>query len=123
MAKITITQDDINRSKVVDPGWYNVEVMSVTDSQAKSDGSLNTTVELKIIDGTFKGAIVYRLYNEKAPGLAIPFLKALGASINEDGGTFDLALAVGKRVKAFIKNEDYQGITRNRVEDFQPISS
>lgn len=121
MAKFKITQDDLNRSKVVEPGWYPVEVKDYTESVAKTDGSTNATIEMGILEGPFKGAVLYRLFNEKAPGFIIPFLRALGVDVPEDGGEFDLSATVGRRLRVYVKNEEWQGQIKNRVEDFRPL--
>lgn len=120
MSKFRMSEEDINRSKLVEPGWYNVEVTDCQDAMSKAGDSVNTTLTMKILDGPFKGAILFKLYNEKAPGLAIPLLKALGVEIVPDMEV-DLEATKGRKVRAYVKNEEWQGVVRNRVEDFRPL--
>lgn len=126
MGRLTITQDDINRSKILEPGWYQTEITACEDTLAKSDKSTNTTLSFKVLSGAFKGAIVYRLFNEKAPGFAIPLLKALGVEIGEvgeSGREFDLDATVGRRIEVYVKNREYEGQIRNEVVDYRPLQT
>lgn len=121
MPRITITREDIQRGKVLDPGWYPAEVVDVKESATKAGDSMNTTIEFKIIDGPSLGVTVYRLFNEKAPGFVIPFLQAFAVEIPEDGGTFDLQNTIGRKLSIYIKNELYNGAMKNRVEGFKSM--
>lgn len=124
MSKIRISREDMLKSKVVEPGWYPCEIVRSSEAPSKTDGSMNYTVEMKILDGPFKDVTVYRLFNEKGMGYAVRFLESLGAKVDPDkGGEFDLDRAVGKKLTVYIKNEIYEGQMRNRVEDFRPIDS
>ena len=121
MPKITISREDLQRGKVLDPGWYPAEITDVQDKASKKGDSINTTISFDIADGPFKGCKVFRLFNEKAPGFAVPFLQALGVEIPEDGGTFDLKNAIGRKIMVYVKNELYEGSMMNRVEGFKPL--
>ena len=121
MPKITISREDLQRGKVLDPGWYPVVVTDVQDKASKKGDSINTTIHFDVMAGPFAGCKVFRLFNEKAPGFAVPFLQALGVEIPEDGGTFDLKNAIGKNLMVYVKNELYEGAMQNRVEGYKPL--
>ena len=122
MAKFRVSQDDINRTKLVEPGlWYNAEVVDVSDELSKAGDSTNTNIKLKILDGTFQGCEVYRTFNEKAPGFVIPFLGAVGVSVTPDT-EYDLDATKGRKLQIFIKQREYSGRLFNDVADFRPIA-
>jgi hypothetical protein len=121
MAKLHIGLDDINRSRILDPDWYPVEIVDVVDTASKGDGSLNTTLNMSVIDGPFKGAMLYRLFNEKAPGFAIPVFEVFLGKGGVTEGDYDLHALKGKKLMVYVKNELYQGNMQNRVEGFRAL--
>ena len=122
MAVVQISQDDINRSKIVTPGWYLVEITGATDSMSKDNMSVNTRITGKIIssaDGNksnqFAGVpLPYWNFNSKAPGFSVPFFEALGGDV-KDGARFDFNDAVGKRMEVFIGNGTFNGQFQNQI--------
>lgn len=90
---ITITAKDIKRAVVVEPAWYVVRVDSCTEKTAKSGTSQNYLMEGELLmnaengDKKFAGTPTPSgwLFNEGAISFAIPFLKACGAEIDENG--------------------------------------
>ena len=123
MPKITITREDILKSKVFDPGWYAVEVVDVDEKDSKAGDSTNYTVEFRVIHGIYKDASLYRLFNTKGMGYIVPFLAALGVVVGDAGDTFELDAAKGKRLKVHCSNRSFEGKTRNDVDDFAPIDA
>jgi hypothetical protein len=125
LSKITITREDLLRSKVVTPGWYVCRITNIEEAPAKTDGSLNVNVDMVVLsDGPFKDVPIQRTFSEKAPGFAVGFIEAiLGRKISEDGGEFDLSGAVGRDLDVFVKNEKWQNRLVNRAEDFAPLGA
>lgn len=117
----SISREDMLRSKVVEPGWYNCIIKGVSQEAASTDGSTNTIVDFVVIDGPQKDVPLRRYFSEKAPGFAVNFFKACGAQIGEQGATFDVEKSIGRKMQVFVKNEEYGGSMRNRVEDFRPM--
>lgn len=121
MPKFRLTQEDINRNRLVDPGnWYPVEIVNVYEELSSRGDSMNTKLDMKIIDGPFTGAMLYRTFNEKAPGYVIPLLKAFGVEIVPDQ-EYDLTALQGRRLRVFVKHSEYNGQIRNDVVDFRPL--
>jgi len=116
-----ITKEDMLRTKIVDPGWYKTTIKKITQEAAKTDGSTNTWIDLTIAEGPHANVPLRRVFNEKAPGFAIPFIQALGGKVTEEGGTFDMEKAVGKQILAYVKTGMYLDKPQNQVEDFRPI--
>ena len=125
MPIITITREDLLRSKVVTPGWYACKVTNVTESPAKTDGSLNYNIDMVITqDGPFNGVPLRRVFSEKAVGFAEHFIEAfLGKKIDENGGQFELANAVGRSLDVFVKNGKVENRLVNQAEDFAPLGT
>lgn len=121
MAKMKVSQEDINRNKLVEPGlWYTCEVINVNEALTKAGDSTNTNIDLQITEGTFKGTMLYRTFNEKAPGFGIPFLKAFGIDVQPDV-EYDLDATKGRKLRCFVKHREWNGQTFNDVVDFRPI--
>jgi hypothetical protein len=124
--KMRFTPDDRKRGLVLDPNWYPAVVASLEIKAAKGDGSTNWNYKLTILSGKGKdgkdytGAFVYRLFNEKAMGFAIPFIEAIGFKL-KDEDEFDPNAAIGKKLMVYVKNREYEGKLQNEVADFRPI--
>lgn len=120
----TITREDMLRGKTVEPGWYKARVKNVSQEPAGTDGSTNTWIDFTITqDGPFKEVPVRRVFNEKAPGFAVPFLVACGAPVGESGGTFDIERTKGKELLIYIINGMWNNRPQNNVEDFRPLGA
>ena len=78
-------------------------------------------LEFTIVSGEFQGGKLFRLFSEKAPGFAIPFLEAIGVAVDETGGDFDLSATKGRKLKVYNKPQTYQGNLRNNVEGFAAL--
>jgi hypothetical protein len=120
MPIIEFGQRDILRGKPVPPAWYVISVESVGEKLSRDQGSTNFPVESTIVcnddDGStdFAGVPIDFLFNSKAIGFAAGFLKAMGYDI-QAGNRVDLGKVVGKKVAAYIKNDQWEGRTVNRV--------
>jgi hypothetical protein len=125
--KMRITAEDLKRGLIVDPNWYPVVVKSVEVKPSKGDGSTNWNYKLEILSGKSKdgkdyaGAMVYRLFNEKAMGFAIPFVEACGQKVGAEGAEIDPNFPIGKKLMVYVKNREYEGRMQNEVADFRPI--
>jgi hypothetical protein len=125
--KMRITADDLKRGVVMDHNWYPAVVKSVEVKPSKGDGSTNWNYKIEILQGKNKdgkelqGVIVYRLFNEKAMGFAVPFVEACGQKITPDGAEIDPNYPVGKKLMIYVKNREYEGRLQNEVADFRPI--
>jgi hypothetical protein len=127
MAKLTISASDMKRSTVLDQGWYLVEVTSVNEEPNAKGDSTNIIVDLVGLPSSdpdknkASGVPLRRYFTEKAPGFAVNFIKACGGSVSDEGGTFDLSSAVGRKLQAFVKPRPYEGRMTNDVADFRAL--
>ncbi len=127
MAKLTISPQDMKRSVVLDQGWYNVEVTTVTEEDNAKGDAKNIVVDLVGLPSAdpdknkAAGVPLRRYFTEKAPGFAVNFIRACGASVGDEGGTFDIASSVGRKMQAFVKPRPYEGRMTNDVADFKPL--
>ena len=125
--KMRITADDLKRGIICDPNWYPVVVKSVEVKPSKGDGSTNWNYKLEILAGKNKdgkdlaGVMVYRLFNEKAMGFAVPFVEACGQKVGKEGADIDPNFPVNKKLMVYVKNREYEGRMQNEVADFRPI--
>jgi hypothetical protein len=126
--RLTITKEDLLKSKILEPGWYKVKITNATSKPASTDGSIVYTLEMVVTSGPKQkdgampaGLKLFRTYSEKAPGFAVKLFQALGAKIDpEKGAEVDFASTVGRELGAYVKNDLYKGVMKNVVEDFQP---
>ena len=129
MARLTITEQDIKRSTVLDAGWYPVQVTGVTEETNKAGDAQNIIVDFVGIGSNdadknkAKGVPLRRYFSEKAPGFAVNYIKACGGAVPEAGGTFELANTTGKRLEVFVKSRLYEGNQQNDVKEFRPLET
>ena len=127
MPMISFSEDDLLRSKIVTPGWYEVLVTHVGTKPAKGDNPETTTIwpiDGKIIKNAENGSTEFSGVptpagwnfndNPKAKGFIVGFLTCLGAEI-KPGVKIELAAAEGKRLLVFIANDQYEGRMVNRI--------
>jgi hypothetical protein len=117
-----IGKSDLLRSKTVKPGWYETLVKSVTDVSAKSSGVAGKSIELIIVGSDFADVPLTARFWENAPGFAANFIWAITGKKVEDSGYFQLENAVGKKIKTFVKNKEWQGRVGNEASDFMPLN-
>lgn len=130
MPVISFSQRDLNRGKIVTPGWYRVKIETVGEQPAKQSDkgpSTNYPVEGTILfngdngDKEFSGVPLDWNFNSKAIGFAVGFLQAFGVEVSA-GTRFDLKSAESKEVDVFVENDTYQGRLTNRVNHkYRPI--
>lgn len=123
-----VSKEDILRGKAVKPGVYTLLIKDIKEGPGKSDPSSNVVTISMVIesgpngDNSFNNVPVSHWLSEKAPGMAIPFIEAVtGQKIPETGANPDLEQCKGRKVKAFIKNEMYQGRPSNKIDGFMPV--
>lgn len=131
---IEFSEDDINRNKIVTPGWYEVEVLRVGTKPSKGDNPDTTTIwpiDGRIIrnadngDTSFAGVPTPAGWNfndnPRAKGFIVGFFTSLGAYVKA-GARMDLAAAEGKRLEVFIENDTFEGRVVNRINHkYRPL--
>jgi hypothetical protein len=126
--KLKITAEDLLRGVIIDEaGWYPAQVTDAEEKISKSGDSNNCNVTLKLLGPEkYQGVIVYRTFNEKAPGMAAAFFVACGAKTDKDGklipGEFDFDACKGRKLQAYIQQRTFEGKVRNDVADFRPLT-
>jgi hypothetical protein len=123
MPILNITQEDTNRLKKVDRGWYLSEITNVTAKQSKK-GGLNFTYEFKVVDENtpMNGRYGYRIIPSEYPGLHFPIISA-AMKISTDSiemGGFDTDTLIGKRL--FVKYEEEVNPTNQQVNSGVPTA-
>ena len=121
--RFQVSPQDVKRSKIVRPGWYLVKVTEVKPEKAKDGQSTNIVVDLEGMEGEAMGVPFRYWISEKAPGLAVPIIKAFGGKVTEDEGSdFDFETIKGKTVRVEIVTDKFQGRPQNKVNDWAPTA-
>lgn len=120
MARVTFTQDDLLKSKLVSPGWYSVLVKEYTQEQAGTDGS-DLYVYSIVIDqpGTpFNNVPIRFQVSEKALGMGIELFEACGMDV-KPGVPLETEKCVGKKIDGFVQRGEYKGRGKNEFVSFK----
>lgn len=121
--RFQISPQDVKRSKVVRPGWYLAKVTKVALEDAKDGQSKNIVIDLEGLEGDSQGVPFRTWVSEKAPGLAVPIVKAFGGSVSEDSGAdFDFDTILAQQVRIEIITDKYQGRPTNKINDWAPAT-
>lgn len=127
MPGFSISKEDLLRSKVVKPGVYVLLIRNITEGPGKNDPQSNVvTIDFVVESGPDANAIgvpIKHWLSEKAPGLAVGFIEAAtGKKVPEDGIQLpEWGPLVGRKVKAYIKNDMYNGKPNNKIDGFVTV--
>ena len=132
MALFTITQEDLNKGKLVEPAvWYPVEVVKVEDKTAKTSGADMILVHLLISGGDFKGTTLYQNFMPDHPGFIVDFLAALAKTertkefeakiLNNPIDVSDKSCK-GKQLEVYVTRGSYNGKPTNNIEGYRPAA-
>lgn len=121
--RFQVTPQDVKRSKTVRPGWYLATVTKVALEDSKDGQSKNIVIDLLGNEGDAEGVPFKTWVSEKAPGLAVPIIKAFGGQVSEEAGAdFDFESIRGKSVRIEIVTDKYQGRPTNKINDWAPTA-
>jgi hypothetical protein len=121
--RFQVTPQDVKRSKIIRPGWYIAKVTKVNLEDAKDGQSKNIVIDLEGKEGDASGVPFKTWVSEKAPGLAVPIIKAFGGAVSEtEGADFDFDSILGKDVKIEIVTDKWQGRPTNKINDWAPAT-
>lgn len=122
MARVTITQENLDRSKIIPPGKYLVEVSNYSEEQAGTDGSALYVYELRIAEGASKGVVMRFQVSEKAEGMGYEFWEACGFKV-APGAVLDPASFKGKKVGCQVQRGEYKGKPQNVPVSFFAVET
>ena len=118
MPIIKITKADIERIKVLDPGWYGCTISKVVGNEpAKDKQSINTIVTFTI-DKVGKEIPVY--YNSKLMAMIIPLYEAVSGKKHTEDFDLDTDSLMGKKLDVKLGTTIYNGIPQNQIEGYLP---
>jgi hypothetical protein len=123
MPILNITQEDTNRLKKIDRGWYLCEITNITAKQSKKGGT-NSIYEFKVVDENtpMHERFGYRIIPMEYPGLHFDIIAA-GMDIAKDSiemGNFDTDVLIGKRL--FVKFDDEVNPNTQQVNQGVPVA-
>ena len=118
MPIIKVTQADLEKSKVIEPGYYSATVSGVSGLEKSKDGaSLNQKITFRL-EGV--GKEIDHYFNSKAMGMIAPLYKAVfGSEMKE--GEFDTDTLLGKKLDVKVITDIYQGSMNNKIDGFVPF--
>lgn len=124
---IELSYDDVRGSEPINRvGWHGLEVQGVTKKPASTDGSLNTIIRFKVIDGDEEGKQVFLSWNAKAPGFGTKFFRQIDPKVAtlKKGEKVKLEISdrtcKGKKMDGYIQPGDET--TPSKIVDFRPIT-
>lgn len=118
MARVTFSQEDILRGKLVTPGWYPMLVKSFSEEQAGTDGSALYVYSIVIDGGPFDKVPVRFQISEKALGMGTELIEACGFEVKA-GVPIELDKMVGKKVEGFVQRGEFKGRGKNEIVSFR----
>jgi len=117
---IQFSEKDLLRGTVVPPAWYLIKIDEIGEKPSADGQSTNYPVSGTVIKNADNGDTelanvpIDWMFNSKAIGLAVGFLKAFGVDV-VPGKRFDLKAAEGQLIEVWVENDIYQGRKVNRV--------
>lgn len=121
MARVTFTNDDILRAKLLPPAWYPLLAKKFSEEAAGTDGSALYVWELIVQGGPFNGVPLRFQVSEKALGMGIEFLEACGIPVLP-GQPIELEKTVGKQIDGYSQKGEYKGRPQNTLVSFRKRS-
>ena len=129
MPIIKITQDDINKSKQPEAGWFLFRVEKFAEADSHDKKSKNWVYDCEIIQdpsngGKNVGRHGYARFNSKAPGMLLPFIAACNDIPIDDvkPGDLDTDGFLQKEFWGQIIDDVYEGKIQKRLQEFAPAS-
>ena len=127
MGVMRVSRSDMKRANILDPGWYDMEIVDLKEETTKKKDSINTVVDFEVIAPNNKrnNGTPLRVYiNEKFLDLGIKLIGALDPeALDEDeGGSFDWdkdALK-GTKLKGYVVTGTYNNRPQNELQNFAP---
>lgn len=122
MTMVSFSDSDLLRNKVVEPAWYLLDIQEHRTWTPTKDGQSNNCHFECVIEKNadnvsqdFANVPIELQFNDKpkAKGFIEGFLRGLGVDI-QSNARYDLKMAVGKKIEAFIENDNYNGRLINR---------
>lgn len=120
--KINVTPEDVARTRTVSQGptWYPLTVKDIKVELNKKGDANNFVTDFEVDEGPDKGVRARVWFSEKAMGMIIPFLKAVGVDVPNSGLVdFDIEPAIGRKLMGFIQVEDNDGKPVNNIKDYR----
>jgi hypothetical protein len=120
MARVRITQENMDNSRIIPPGKYPIECVSITEETSGKDGSLYYEYYFRIINGPYAGVKLRDMVSEKFESAGYLMWECLGAKI-APGAELDPLSFKGKRCVGVVKRGEYNGRPQNKLVDYQKL--
>jgi hypothetical protein len=119
MPIVDFSQEDIDRSKVLEPAFYRCVIDSVEEKLSKDGTSYNYWLKGRVLRNADSGKEVsiptpMWIFNSKAKSNIVAIFRALGKDISA-GSRVEMNELQSKELDVFIGNEEYNGTMQNRI--------
>jgi hypothetical protein len=120
MPIIKVTEADLAKSKLLDPGYYGSQIVKVSGlEKSKSGDSLNQIITFRIDSA---GKEIDHYFSSKAFGMIGPLHKAVFGT-DMVAGEFDTDTLLNKKVDVKVITDNYQGSLNNKIEGWVPYGA
>ncbi len=120
MPIIRVTEGDLAKSKLIDPGYYGAQIVKVSGLEKSKDGNSQNQIITFRIDAV--GKEIDHYFNTKAMGMIAPLVKA-ATGTDMVAGEFDTDTLNGKKVGVKIITDTYNGSLNNKIDGFIPYGT
>lgn len=118
MPIIKVTAADIAKTKNLEPGWYQAQVIKVHPLEKSSEGgSINQKIDFLIENAN--GKEITCTFNSKLMGKIAPLVETATGTIFQPG-EFDTDLLQGKKVDVKVQPNLYNGNLIDKIVLFLP---
>lgn len=117
------SEKQLNRDKLLEPGWFPWEIVDVEDKPASSDQSNNCWVTVEGIGDSNRYVQVSILFNEKWSPILIPFIKGALGQDPKAGDKFEFTKErlQGRQFEGLNSPKLYKSKMTNNLVDFRPL--
>lgn len=129
MSVMKVSRRDMKRSNILDPGWYDLEIVDVSEKTNKKKDGINTVIDFEVKSNNKKvnGTPLSQVISDKYISAGVPLIEALDpkALDDDEGGEFDWDKEIlkGKMVKGNVQTSEYNNKPQNELTDYAPIEA
>jgi hypothetical protein len=129
MPVFTYSAEDVARTSLVkETVWVPCLIEKHTEktvnnpNKPERNGVTNHIIQLKVEDGEYKGLVMNATFPEDYPGIAFPFLTAMGEDLKKEGGSINFDDYKGRRVLVCVEPGEYNGKPTNNIKSYRDIN-
>lgn len=118
MPVISVTAADIAKNKLLDPGWFKMQVVKISPLTKSSKGDSVNMVYTFELEGT-DGKQIDHNFNSKG-WFGLPELHKAITGKDMDPGNIDTDEHLNKKCDGMVYQDNYGGRISNKIQSFLP---